>query len=329
MSDFSNPLPNARTIPLATALQIYRENQIDAFALAFGKLQSVPKACDLIKNLKFRGIDRVLNFINYFGQLKLYWLDPQKSLIAYLETNLIDACNLNCKACTHFAALYSKDEIYPLDEFAHDVQTISESIDVQHFRLLGGEPLLLKNLDEYLDIARRFFPQTLLSVVSNGLLIPNAPQKIFESMRRNSINIDISSYLPTMKIAPKIVETLRNEGIYFSFTTPMEEFHKIISDGTKIYNPLKAREHCSNDVCRFLRRGKIYKCPIDALKYRFAEKFNLNYPPAISVDIHAKNFTLMLDMLDGNVDQCHFCYDHISEIPWETTSNPTAQDWIV
>ena len=126
----------------------------------------------------------------------------------------------------------------------------------------------------------------------------------------------------------QIEEILNCEGIKFNFGRQIEEFHKVINDGTTINDPLIARECCFNNNCRFLRHGKIYKCPIDALKYRFAERFNLNYPPAVGVDVHAKNFTQMLDMLDGNVDQCFFCTNKISMTPWQPLSNPTVQDWI-
>ena len=307
---------------------MYREKQFDAFVLAIGNAKFLQKANGMIKDLKFRGVTKILIFQNLEGRGTFQWLDCRKSFIRYLESNLIDACNLNCKACTHFAGLFKRDEIYPIDEFTRDIQAVSDSVDVQRFRLLGGEPFLLENLDEYINIARKIFPQTIISVVTNGLLIPTADQKIFSSLRQNSVSLFISKYPPTLKIQTQIEEILNHEGIKFNFGRQIEEFHKVINDGTKINDPLIARECCFNNNCRFLRHGKIYKCPIDALKFRFAEKFHLNYPPATGVDVHAKNFTQMLEMLDGNVDQCFFCTNKISMTPWQPLSNPTAQDWI-
>ena len=93
--------------------------------------------------------------------------------------------------------------------------------------------------------------------------------------------------------------------------------------------PAKSRAVCGNDVCRFLRDGKIYKCPIDALSYRFVEKFGVkNYPRATGVDIYAQNFSSQLKMLDGNVEMCYWCSEHCRQIPWTPTNNPQLEDWL-
>ena len=94
-------------------------------------------------------------------------------------------------------------------------------------------------------------------------------------------------------------------------------------------DPLKARAVCCNDGCRFLRDGKIYKCPIDALSYRFAEKFELkNYPKATGVDIYAENFSSLIEMLDGNVEMCGWCAEKVRKIPWEPTKKTKLEDWL-
>lgn len=323
MINFPSPIPNLKVIPLASALQMYREKKLDAFVITLAP--DLPK---LLKDLKLRGVERILFFEIFEDGINRYWIDRRKTFLHYLETNLIDACNLNCKACTHFAGLFRRDEVYPLDEFARDMESLAEAADIKKFRLLGGEPFLLKNLDEYVEITRRFLTQSRIKVVSNGLLIPNAESKIFESLRKNSISIDISEYPPTTQIKSQIIERLQREGIAYKFGSKIEQFHRVLDYDSKINNPALARKVCFNDNCRFLWRGKVYKCPVDALKFRFAEKFGLNYPAAMGVDVHARNLPQMLEMLDGNIDQCHFCAEQPSMIPWQPNSNPTAQDWI-
>ena len=134
---------------------MYREKQFDAFVLALGNVKFQPS--EMIRNLKFRGVTKILIFQNVGGHGMFQWLDYRKSFVKYLESNLIDACNLNCKACTHFASLFNRDEIYSIDEFTRDIQAISDSVDVQIFRLLGGEPFLLKILTSISILLEKFF----------------------------------------------------------------------------------------------------------------------------------------------------------------------------
>ncbi|MBR6713350.1 MAG: 4Fe-4S cluster-binding domain-containing protein [Selenomonadaceae bacterium] len=104
---------------------------------------------NLITFFKFHEIPNVGLFTGQSLPSPIYWLEMDKTFITYLETNLIDSCNLNCKGCTHFSVLFNRKEIYPLETFRRDIRILSSKSDILRFRLLGGEPLLLNNLDKY------------------------------------------------------------------------------------------------------------------------------------------------------------------------------------
>lgn len=60
-----------------------------------------PFTKDVVKFCKLYEISTgVINFWNTAEQI--YWLDGGR---AYMEANLIDSCNFNCRGCTHFANL--------------------------------------------------------------------------------------------------------------------------------------------------------------------------------------------------------------------------------
>lgn len=283
------------------------------------KLYSVPKV-------------GVMDFIMQNPFLPVHWLDKNKAHIPYLETNLVDGCNLNCKGCTHFAGLFKRDEIYPLENFRNDIRQLSKVCDVSTFRLLGGEPLLLKNLDEYIKIARQCFPKTSLHITTNGLLIPSLPQKILDAMRESNCRVDVTGYKPTLKVFDKIANVLQSNRIAYAKITfgnsDEINFHVFLTLNHD-NDPVKSRNACFNAVCRFLRNGKIYKCPIYALNYRFAEYFGIeNYPKATGVDLYAQNFSSLLPMLDGNVEMCNYCGERSRFIPWEPSNNPRLEDWL-
>lgn len=260
----------------------------------------------------------------------IYWLDKDKAYISYLNANIVDGCNLNCKGCTHFAAFFNRNEIYSLKNFRRDVRRLSQICDVVSFRLLGGEPLLKKNLDKYIAITRQYLPKSNLGIVTNGLLLSSTSQKILDALRENNFVVYISRYPPTEKILDEIKTLLNENKISSSFIGPIQKFGVFITlhDGN---NPEESRKKCAgNDNCRFIRDGKIYKCPPDALKFRLAEKFGIKcLPAATSADLYASNFSSMLEMLDGDVEMCSWCSEQPTRrISWEPTNNPQLEDWL-
>ena len=248
--------------------------------------------------------------------------------IPQFEVHIIDICNLNCKGCSHFSSLFTSPEVYPLETFCQELERLSQICDIQTFYLLGGEPLLVKNLDEYVTIARNYLPKTDLRIIINGLLIPSLPQKILDSIRDNNINVSISRYPLTSKMIDKIYAILDANKIYYKifhevriFTVPV-----CLHGGN---NPVKSRSNCGCDPCFLLRYGKIYKCAIEAMRYKFEERFGIeNLPKPVGVDIYAPNFPLLLAMLYGNVEMCHWCSEQPRKIPWRPTNNPKLEDWL-
>ena len=79
-----------------------------------------------------------------------------------------------------------------------------------------------------------------------------------------------------------------------------------------------------------MRDGKIYKCPPDALNYKFMEKFGIeNFPASTGADIYAQNFHFLLQMLEGPIEMCYWCSENKTRrIPWEPTNNPQLEDWL-
>lgn len=341
VSDFvnkRNDSPNTEytiELPLITFFEFRRlvaAGELDGIFIAelscsnFAK--SVVQICKLYRIPKV-GLYCSIHYLWFNPFEQFYWLDPDKAYVPKLETNLIDACNLNCKGCTHFAKLFTKNEICPIENFQRDVRQLSRCADILVLLLLGGEPLLLKNLDEYLKIARFYLPKTGLVVISNGLLVPSLPQKILDSFRQNSVSLSITRYPPTEKILPQITEILQANGVFHTVSDPIKNFSAVIStQGT--HDPSESRRVCcGDDTCRALRNGKIYKCPLDALKFRFTETFGIeNFPEATGVDIYAQNFSSLVGMLDGDVEMCYWCNEHARSFPWQVANSPKLEDWL-
>lgn len=283
---------------------------------------------EIIKIFKFNAVPKVgiINLENPFQNLQ--WLNEEKIYMPQLEANVLDSCNLNCKACTHYSNLFGDEDIYPLDNYARDIRQVAANVDMADFYILGGEPFKLKNLDEYLNITRKYFPNINLRLVTNGLLVPNVSQNILDALRENKFVADISMYPPTVKMIDKITEVFKKNNIPCNTRGHVHFFNAFLTLHGG-HNPLQARNVCCDDGCRFLRNGKIYKCPVDALSFKFVQHFGIkNFPAASGVDIFAKNFALLMEQLNGNIELCTWCNETARKINWTPENNPKLTDWL-
>lgn len=90
-------------------------------------------------------------------------------MIHYIETHITEACNLKCRGCSHFS-VFAKPKHKDIEEFRREFERLHELGEIQIIRLMGGEPLLNPNFMDYLRIARQYFPNSTISLVTNGLL---------------------------------------------------------------------------------------------------------------------------------------------------------------
>ena len=109
-------------------------------------------------------------------------------MIPYFETHITEACNLKCRGCSHFS-VFAKPKHKDLDEFEREYKRLSEIEEVGIMRLMGGEPLLNPNFMEYLRIARKYFPDTYIALVTNGILGHKLEPHVDEL---NELKIDVT-----------------------------------------------------------------------------------------------------------------------------------------
>ena len=287
---------------------------------------------NIVQLLKLYDIPKVgITYVNLGFFNPIYWLDSSKFFLPYLESDITDKCNLKCAACYHFHNFSLTEDFYPIKDFRRDIRRVAQKCDVLTFRLMGGEILLLKNLDEYIKTVRQYLPNTNLRILSNGLLIPSLPQRILDVIRENNVAVYISIYPPTVKIFDKIKETLEANKILYGFDEPslIENFHAILTlNGNN--DALKARKICGNEVCRSMYKGMIYKCPLDAFSHKFVQKFGIEgFAASTGVDIYSQSFPALIPLLDGDIEMCHWCSERPArKITWEPTNNPKLEDWL-
>ena len=268
-----------------------------------------------------------------FQDKNIFWSEApylNKPMLKSLETNVVDYCNLNCKGCSHFSNLFQHGEKVPYDIFCEDIKQIAEHVYIYQLNLLGGEVLLEERICDYIEYARKMLPDSEIQLVSNGLLIPKQLDDFFECCRENNILISISGYKPTLLLKEKIVEILKQKQVVFAFRDEVAEFGKNI-DLTGTADRFEAVKRCRESKCHFLRYGKIYKCPFEALGNKYFEHYGLDIRVCGGYGIYEENLDwkrLIENLFNYSVEACKYCGEE-QKIQWGVSNKPNLEDWAV
>ena len=120
----------------------------------------------------------------------------------YLEYFLVDHCNLRCAHCSHFSP-FMKAWAPTLEEFERDLTALAEVMEVGRFRILGGEPLLSRQLPEFIDAVRRSGLARQVGLCTNGVLLHKAKPETLSKLDW----LDVSLYPGTIPDSATIKAT--------------------------------------------------------------------------------------------------------------------------
>lgn len=318
---------------------LYLCNEIDTVLIGMLDIKNITSVIQQLNDLGIKQIGVIRGGISIGDDIswsKVYWQNRgAKPILPYLETNIIDSCNLKCTGCTHFSNLFSGNTEIDLNVFEKDLQKIAKSLEVLNFRLLGGEPLLNKNLMQYICISRAILPNTHICLVTNGLLFLQQEDKLFQCLKEKDIQVDITVYPPTKKKLSKIVELLNFHEIKYSLSEEVSYFYRTLNlEGSSDF--VKAFGKCMQKHCHFFRNGKLYTCPYEALLKKYAEYFCLEEMlldiSDLGIDIYDKglNWQEVVSNLNKPILLCKYCSEQGGEhFSWGVSSAPKQDEWLV
>ena len=267
-------------------------------------------------------------------------IDFKVPFLNYLETNVVDYCNLNCKGCAHFSNICTKEAYLDLKEYKSDLKLICQNFNVYCFRLLGGEPLLHPNIGEVIRITRYYLPCSRLFLVTNGLKIQQLKQEILDIIRENRIIITISVYKKNQNQMNNIINILKENSImylinddYFSDGHVIEYFNKRLMLSKKIKDDYKNLT-CGGRFCKFLRNGKISKCYYPLLIEILNNHFNIHFEVSENDYIDLKKITNAweeIEKMKRKIPFCDYCHIDDEKFQWDTASSSKAKigDYII
>jgi len=189
--------------------------------------------------------------------------------IPQIEFTLTTKCTLRCKHCCNFIPDIKPDEhsITSFDEFKIQVDNLLKAVNsVKNFLLIGGEPLLVKDLHRFLDYAASKKKIKRIWIITNGTLLMKDELISVIKKYRNKVIISISNYSKNEELKNKlrhkeILEQINIANLEYDYKQDYCWMY------TSPINSKKLREYSPsyfstcNNHCVAVFSGKIYICP--------------------------------------------------------------------
>lgn len=259
-----------------------------------------------------------------------------KTHLEQIEVNITEHCNLNCQSCDHFSSI-AEPEFLDIQVFENDIKRLSELTNghIDRIYLLGGEPLLHPDINKFSKITRKYFPKSLVSILTNGILLDKQQEDFWQTCKNYNIEIWTTKY-PIKVDYDNLSDLCQKHGISFKFFFGGDEIktsYKRALDLNGNQNPIESFKKCGiANNCIMLNHGKIYTCTLAPCIRHFNKYFNqnLNIKENDGIDIYkVKDIHEILNFCSSPIHFCKYCNIDANEknIPWSITKR-NINEWV-
>lgn len=235
---------------------------------------SVEATDNIVKQLENEGLKHGKDFFchnefldKYFPIITTYYFD--KAFVRLAQIALTERCTLKCKKCAH--GCYKVDntkEDMSLSEAYKSADSFFAKVDfISEFVLIGGEPLLYKNLSDIVTyVGERYRKQMVIySITTNGTIVP--AREVLEACRKYNVLFRISNYskaIPRLAEShKKLIAALEEYGVEYKLAPAdgmwIDYGFAYVDRGEDEEGLIQAFDQCCTP-CREVRGNKLYFC---------------------------------------------------------------------
>lgn len=132
-----------------------------------------------------------------------------KCSVHKLEYNVTHHCNLKCDHCDHLSPFFGpKDAEFnssiSVASFEKQIAILSRHLHAEEFLILGGEPLLHKNVLDFLKLVKASNIADKTVLVTNGFLLGNQKDELFKTVDKITI-----SFYPSLPLKQEMIDNAR------------------------------------------------------------------------------------------------------------------------
>lgn len=310
-------------VSLYSFISMYQQNMVTQIIIPSYSISTIrTMKNDLRKNgvrpedVLIVDTEKFIKKLKTIPKFKMYSYDKLPYL-QYVSFEASEICNMNCKRCDHFSNLKDENNCENIAEFEENVKLLASKIEsIGTFSFLGGEPLLNDELDKFLFVVKRYFPETQIIILTNGILLKQMTDKLIQAIKDTNTLVKMTLYPPLKGKIDELVDFMRKKEIGFEISKVVDEFWTQINiEGNT--NAVKMLNRCVNSDCVLFKRGKLSKCPITMNSEVFNKYFNEKIPQDI-IDLKCSSVEDISKYLFNPISTCAYCgYENYFD--WEQT----------
>lgn len=324
----------------AKAIDMYRESTIDAFM--------IPSLEEDVNNRMYRFLmaNDISNCDILYAQESLFhkkeWKQGRlicnfidRDELDTIEIHVTDHCNLNCKNCSMFCGLVEKPKYSDFSQTQESLIKLKGIFNhIKRIRVIGGEPLLNKELDKYLYMIRKIYPYSNIRVITNGILVSEMKSNLISAFKETSSRLVVTSYLPLINRIDRINDFLKEKEIDYEISEVITDFQKIYDYTGKQNKELSFNACHWKGACATLYENQIAPCFVPFVITNLARNFNLNILPTGTMELNSVNLKKekIRQLFNTPFDMCKYCAPRGIMTNWEMcdeNSKDNILDWSI
>lgn len=330
-------------VSLGRAVQAYHQNDIDQFVMPSLE-ESVNRGIEEAllrfrvrsKDLLYAPVcvfrDKTLNEQQKLQRICVY---EDREELETMEIHAADHCNLNCKNCSMFCGLVEQAIFPDFTETETGIRILKKYFHhIKKFRIIGGEPLLNKELHRYLDLIRDIYPYTDIRLISNGLLVHKMPDILIRTLRKNDVTFIVTQYPALADQMDGIHHFLNEHEIRHEITDPVWEFQKIY-DASGCQNGEQNFKTCHwKKTCATMYGTSIAGCFVPFVIPCLSRAFHLDIPVTGMINLNETGLTAkkIREKMDRPHALCRYCAPNGIFVPWQKMDSRQGlclEDWSI
>jgi organic radical activating enzyme len=133
-----------------------------------------------------------------------------------VEINVVRHCNISCRSCSHGSPSMRPWFVEP-GQVERDLAALRPWMDVEHVRILGGEPLLHPRLPELLRAVRRSGLGERRRLLTNGLQLAEQPDEFWAEVEEVHVSVYPNTTRHVRRARPAIARAAERTGTTVRF----------------------------------------------------------------------------------------------------------------
>jgi hypothetical protein len=173
------------------------------------------------------------------------------------ELHLVEHCNLRCAHCCNMSPLVAERTL-SLDELEHLCRRMAEVLEVDVFKIMGGEPLLHPDIVGALRVIRGSGISGKVRLFTNGLRLGSMKPEFWSQLDE----LTISSY-SSAPVKPHLLALAREQARAHDFVLNVKEvaaFSQVLSPAFRADVDDTFRRCWLRHRCLVVRGGRFYMC---------------------------------------------------------------------